>query len=57
MTEVSSCDSSVKEGLHGDKGDKIAMFRQGRATRCQEIGKGEKIPVLRAVAVVSGQAE
>jgi phosphatidylserine decarboxylase len=34
MTEVSTCDITVKEGQHVKKGDELGMFHYGGSTHC-----------------------
>ncbi|KAJ4286150.1 hypothetical protein N0V90_013499 [Kalmusia sp. IMI 367209] len=64
MTEVSTCDITVKEGQHVKKGDEIGMFHYGGSTHCvlfrkglelegfPEIGGEENVPVRAKLAVV-----
>lgn len=40
MTEVSTCDITVKEGQHVKKGDEIGMFHYGGSTHCVIFRKG-----------------
>ncbi|KAF2440297.1 hypothetical protein P171DRAFT_465895 [Karstenula rhodostoma CBS 690.94] len=66
MTEVSTCDITVKEGQHVKKGDEIGMFHYGGSTHCvifregleldefPEIGGEENLPVRSKLAVVKG---
>jgi phosphatidylserine decarboxylase len=64
MAEVSSCDITVKEGQHVEKGDQIGMFHYGGSTHCLLFRKGvdvggfpdtsrqENVPVRSEIAVV-----
>lgn len=65
MTEVSTCDVSVKEGQHVKKGDEIGMFHYGGSTHCVLFRKGleldefpntedpqDNVPVRSKLAVV-----
>jgi phosphatidylserine decarboxylase len=40
MTEVSTCEVTVKEGQHVKKGDEIGMFHFGGSTQCLMFRKG-----------------
>ncbi|KAJ5096366.1 hypothetical protein NUU61_005722 [Penicillium alfredii] len=65
MAEVSTCEISVKNGDHVDKGDQIGMFHFGGSTHCLLFRKGvkvsgfpqpgveENVPVRSRLAVVS----
>lgn len=64
MNEVSSCDITVEEGQHVEKGDQIGMFHYGGSTHCllfrkgvqvggfPEPGREHNVPVRGEVAVV-----
>lgn len=64
MDEVSTCDITVKEGQHVNKGDQTGMFHFGGSTHClifrngvkvegfPEPGRKENVPVRSQVAVV-----
>ncbi|KAG0004437.1 hypothetical protein BGZ80_003300 [Entomortierella chlamydospora] len=64
MTEVSTCDITVRVGDHVKKGDEIGMFHFGGSTYCMVFRKGvhlselpatdmdENVPVLSKLAVV-----
>lgn len=68
MTEVSTCEITVEEGQHVEKGDEIEMFHYGGSTHCvilrkglevdgfPEIGGEENVPVRAKLAVVKGRA-
>lgn len=43
MSEVSSCDVTVKEGQHVEKGDQLGMFHFGGSTHCVMFRKGVKV--------------
>ncbi|KAH9868285.1 hypothetical protein J1614_007357 [Plenodomus biglobosus] len=43
MTEVSTCDITVKEGQHVKKGDEIGMFHFGGSTHCVIFQKGVEL--------------
>jgi phosphatidylserine decarboxylase len=43
MTEVSTCDITVKEGQHVSKGDEIGMFHYGGSTHCVLFEKGVEL--------------
>ena len=43
MAEVSTCDVTVKEGQHVDKGDQIGMFHFGGSTHCLVFRKGVNV--------------
>jgi len=43
MTEVSTCDITVKEGQHVKKGDEIGMFHYGGSTHCVIFRKGVEL--------------
>ena len=43
MSEVSSCDITVKEGQRVGKGDQIGMFHFGGSTHCVMFRKGVKV--------------
>ncbi|KAF2107311.1 Phophatidylserine decarboxylase-domain-containing protein [Lophiotrema nucula] len=43
MSEVSTCDITVKEGQHIDKGDEIGMFHFGGSTHCLMFRKGVNV--------------
>jgi phosphatidylserine decarboxylase len=43
MAEVSSCDITVKEGQHVEKGDQIGMFHFGGSTHCLLFRKGVEV--------------
>lgn len=43
MTEVSTCDTTVKEGQKVKKGDEIGMFHFGGSTHCVLFQKGVKV--------------
>jgi phosphatidylserine decarboxylase len=43
MTEVSTCDITVKEGQHVKKGDEIGMFHYGGSTHCVLFRKGVEL--------------
>ncbi|WWC92078.1 phosphatidylserine decarboxylase [Kwoniella dendrophila CBS 6074] len=43
MTEVSTCDNTVKEGQHVNKGDELGMFHFGGSTHCLLFRKGVKV--------------
>lgn len=43
MTEVSTCDITVKEGQHVKKGDEIGMFHFGGSTHCLLFRKGVNV--------------
>jgi len=43
MTEVSTCDITVKEGQHVKKGDEIGMFHYGGSTHCVLFRKGVEV--------------
>ena len=65
MAEVSTCDITVKEGQHVEKGDQIGMFHFGGSTHCLLFRKGvnvhgfpkpgreHNVPVRSKLAVVS----
>jgi len=64
MSEVSTCDTIVKEGQHVNKGDEIGMFHFGGSTHClmfrkgvnlkgfPEPGREQNVPVRSQLAVV-----
>ena len=67
MSEVSSCDVTVKEGQHVEKGEQLGMFHFGGSTHCVMFRKGVKVsgfpepgkvttnwPVREKLAVVEG---
>ncbi|ERF75430.1 hypothetical protein EPUS_00223 [Endocarpon pusillum Z07020] len=68
MAEVSTCDITVKEGQHVEKGDQIGMFHFGGSTHCLlfrngvEVGgfpdasRQKNVPVRAEVAVVKSSA-
>jgi phosphatidylserine decarboxylase len=43
MAEVSSCDITVKEGQHVEKGEQIGMFHFGGSTHCLLFRKGVNV--------------
>ncbi|KAF1832741.1 hypothetical protein BDW02DRAFT_554148 [Decorospora gaudefroyi] len=43
MTEVSTCDITVKEGQHVSKGDEIGMFHYGGSSHCVIFEKGVEL--------------
>ncbi|KIW38223.1 uncharacterized protein PV06_09207 [Exophiala oligosperma] len=43
MCEVSTCDVTVEEGQHVDKGDEIGMFHFGGSTHCLLFRKGVEL--------------
>ena len=43
MTEVSTCDTTVKEGDHVKKGDQLGMFHYGGSTHCVIFEKGVEL--------------
>ena len=43
MTEVSTCDTTVQEGQHVQKGDEIGMFHYGGSTHCVIFRKGVEL--------------
>jgi phosphatidylserine decarboxylase len=43
MTEVSTCDITVKEGQHVNKGDEIGMFHYGGSSHVCLFEKGVKL--------------
>ena len=43
MTEVSTCEVTVKEGQHVKKGDEIGMFHFGGSTQCLMFRKGVEV--------------
>jgi phosphatidylserine decarboxylase len=43
MTEVSTCDVTVKDGQHVNKGDEIGMFHFGGSTQCVMFRKGVEL--------------
>lgn len=43
MTEVSTCEITVKEGQHVKKGDEIGMFHYGGSSHCVILRKGLKV--------------
>jgi phosphatidylserine decarboxylase len=43
MTEVSTCDITVKEGQHVKKGDEIGMFHYGGSSHCVLFRKGVEL--------------
>ncbi|EAR55358.1 phosphatidylserine decarboxylase precursor [Photobacterium sp. SKA34] len=43
MAEVSSCEITVKEGQHLDKGDELGMFHFGGSTHCLVFGPDVKL--------------
>ena len=65
MAEVSTCEATVKEGQHVNKGDQIGMFHFGGSTHCLLFRKGvnvsgfpkpgmeENMPVRSQLATVS----
>lgn len=67
MTEVSTCDITVKEGQHIEKGEQLGMFHYGGSTHCvifrkglelggfPETGGKENLPVRSKLAVVKGR--
>ncbi|KAK3346829.1 Phophatidylserine decarboxylase-domain-containing protein [Lasiosphaeria hispida] len=64
MDEVSTCEITVKEGHHVEKGDELGMFHFGGSSHCllfresvrvggfPEVGRQENVPVRGQVAVV-----
>jgi phosphatidylserine decarboxylase len=64
MDEVSTCEITVKEGQHVNKGDETGMFHFGGSTHCllfrkgvkvegfPEVGRKENVPVRGKLAVV-----
>ncbi|KAK7188676.1 phosphatidylserine decarboxylase family protein [Paraphaeosphaeria sporulosa] len=68
MTEVSTCDITVKEAQHVKKGDEIGMFHYGGSTHCvifrkgleleafPEIGGEENLPVRSRLAAIKGHS-
>ena len=68
MAEVSTCDITVKEGQHVEKGDQIGMFHFGGSTHCllfrkgvdvrgfPEPGRKQNVPVRSEVGVVRSSA-
>lgn len=68
MAEVSTCDITVKEGQHIEKGDQIGMFHFGGSTHCllfrkdvnvqgfPQPGRKQNVPVRSEVAVVTSSA-
>ena len=64
MDEVSTCDITVQEGQHINKGDDLGMFHFGGSTHCllfrkdvrveefPEVGREENVPVRGRLAVV-----
>ena len=64
MVEVSSCDVTVKEGQHVQKGEQIGMFHFGGSTHCvvfrpgvnltgfPEPGRKHNVPVCSRLAVL-----
>ena len=67
MAEVSSCDITVKEGQHVEKGDQIGMFHFGGSTHCllfrtgvevggfPDPGRQRNVPVRGELAVVKSR--
>ncbi|KAK6857927.1 hypothetical protein PG995_005626 [Apiospora arundinis] len=65
MDEVSTCDITVKEGQHIQKGEQTGMFHFGGSSHCllfrkgvkvdgfPDVGREENVPVRSKVAVVS----
>jgi phosphatidylserine decarboxylase len=43
MAEVSTCDTTVKEGQHVKKGDELGMFHFGGSTHCLVFRNGVKV--------------
>lgn len=43
MTEVSTCDMTIKEGQHVKKGDQLGMFHFGGSSHALLFRKGVKI--------------
>jgi phosphatidylserine decarboxylase len=43
ITEVSTCDITVKEGQYVKKGDEIGMFHYGGSTHCVLFEKGVEL--------------
>ncbi|KAF2625870.1 hypothetical protein BU25DRAFT_105035 [Macroventuria anomochaeta] len=43
MTEVSTCETTVKEGDHVKKGDQLGMFHYGGSTHCVIFQKGVEL--------------
>jgi phosphatidylserine decarboxylase len=43
MTEVSTCDTTVKVGQHVKKGDELGMFHFGGSTHCLLFRKGVEV--------------
>ena len=43
MCEVSTCDITVKEGQHVNKGDELGMFHFGGSTHCLLFRKGVNV--------------
>jgi|SRR5690242_2425609 len=43
MTEVSTCNTTVKEGDHVRKGDQLGMFHYGGSTHCVIFEKGVEL--------------
>ncbi|KAH7305912.1 Phophatidylserine decarboxylase-domain-containing protein [Stachybotrys elegans] len=68
MDEVSTCEITVKEGQHINKGDEIGMFHFGGSSHCvlfrqgvhlegfPEIGRDENVPVRGKLATVKPHA-
>lgn len=64
MDEVSTCEITVREGQHLNKGDELGMFHFGGSSHClvfqkgvklegfPEVGKQENVPVRGQLAVV-----
>lgn len=64
MDEVSTCEITVREGQHVDKGDEMGMFHYGGSSHCllfrkgveidgfPEQGRQENVPVRSRLAVV-----
>jgi len=43
MSEVSTCEATVKEGQHVKKGDQIGIFHFGGSTHCLMFRKGVRV--------------
>ncbi|KEF55151.1 phosphatidylserine decarboxylase [Exophiala aquamarina CBS 119918] len=43
MAEVSTCDTTVRQGQHLKKGDQLGMFHFGGSTHCLLFGKGVQV--------------
>lgn len=65
MDEVSTCEITVKEGQHVEKGDETGMFHFGGSTHClifrpgvklqgfPQPGRSENVPVRSKLATVT----